>query len=157
MPGHRRGERGTTLMELMIAAVLATVVAMFLAALTSALAQQGASVEQGTSDLTQAQLARGRLLIDAKAATSIVCGASDTFNVTIGVAPSATLIEYRRTGSNLIRWNSSTDSNIIVALQLRDIVCTDLGADGVEVTMTFGTEANPMRLFVAAAEVSAGP
>ena len=147
-------ESGMTFVELVVAATLMGLFALFLAPAGQMQHALLDEIDARTSNFQSAQLVRTRFTADAVAATSAICVTGDRIGLNMGAAPSTT-VEYRIDGDRLIRWSLPPDKEFFVAGGLADLTCSSLGGEGLEVDVIFEDRPTPFTLHMMIAEVAA--
>ncbi len=147
------GQRGTTLVELVVASSLVALVGVFIAYASSGTSRDLHQVKGAGLAISEAQAARFRLLGDSKAASSLTCTSDTTYNLTLGEMPQITLVEYRLSDRKLIRWDSATSNEIVVATRVGGLECHDDGQGEISVNLRFGDAEPAFRLHMTATEV----
>jgi hypothetical protein len=142
-----------TLVELIVASTLLAIFSTYLygagETFNSVLAEQDARAIA----ITNAHVARARILADADAAVSASCLGTDGFSFITSVSPPK-VIEYRNDTEKLIRNMNipGHDTENPVADGLTDLTCTSLGTAGIEMNLGFGTSEHPLDVYVMVAE-----
>lgn len=136
-PSHRSNS-GHTLIEVMVASTLFVV---FIVGLYDASAQFFSllDVQTGRTDLLmEMNVARSRLISDARDVSSVTCVGSGVLELTtVGGGPPTT-IEYKSDGEHLVRWSSGENKDYYVADNVALVECDDLGGGNVTVKLVFG-------------------
>jgi hypothetical protein len=150
----REGERGHTLIEVVVASTLFVVFIAGLYGATGVLFSLLDIQRDRTETLLAMNVARARLVTDARGVSDIGCVGSGTLELsTTGGGPPRT-VEYSSDGVHLVRWASVDNKNYYVADGLSGINCQTLsGGAGVEVTMTFGEAPDQFALYVTLLEL----
>lgn len=137
--GRHRNERGTTLIEVMVAS---TIFVLFVAGMYSATGMFYSLVDiqrNRTDSLTAMNVSRSRIIADARGASSIACPGSGTVEFTTTGGGPPRIVEYTSDGDRLIRWESVDNKNYWVADGVSSLDCDLLsGNAGVEVAVMFG-------------------
>jgi len=152
--GLRNGESGHTLIEVVVASTLFVVFIAGLYGATGVLFSLLDIQRDRTDTLMAMNVARARLVADARGVSSIGCVGSDTLELsTTGGGPPWT-VEYSTDGVHLVRWASVDNKDYYVADALSGISCQTLsGGAGVEVAMTFGEAPDQFALYVTLLEL----
>jgi len=133
------GERGTTLIEVMVAS---TIFVLFVAGMYSATGMFYSLVDiqrNRTESLTAMNVARSRMIVDARGVASIACPGSDTLEFTTTGGGTPRTVEYTTDGEHLVRWASEDNKNYWVADGVSSLECDVLSGNvGVEVALMFG-------------------
>ena len=140
----RKSECGATLVELMVATVLFAVLGVLLLSAGVTTAEVLATQQARTAMATGANVARTRILGDARTATAAGCADASTFSITVGT----TLIEYSIANGNLVRWSLPPDLTSLVAEDVSGLGCTSYGTEGVLVDLDLGSAESPFHLYV---------
>lgn len=150
----RDGERGHTLIEVIVASTLFVVFIAGLYGATGVLFSLLDIQRDRTDTLLAMNVARARLVADARGVSSIGCIGSGTLELsTIGGGPPRT-VEYSSDGVHLVRWASVDNKDYYVADGLSGISCHTLSGDaGVEVAMTFGEAPDQFALYLTLLEL----
>jgi len=149
-------QSGLTFVELMVAATLMSLFALFLAPAGQTLHRMLEEVDGRTESYLGAQLAQVRFFSDAKAASSVDCVVGERVAMTL-TTPAGTLVEYRRDGDRFIRWAAPPDKDFLVTDGLAGLSCVSTGADALTVDLDFGGERNPLHLTMVVADVESVP
>ena len=137
--GIRTGECGRTLIETIIASTIAIFVVSVLAGYAGGFARDVGDLREATETLVEVQTARNRFMWEAAQAVNYMCSATDVFQVvTDGVIPPISTIEYKQTGGDLHRVNTTTGADLTIAKNLASINCAAAGGGELDVVMTFG-------------------
>ena len=150
----RDSERGHTLIEVIVASTLFVVFIAGLYGATGVLFSLLDIQRDRTDTLLAMNVARARLVADARGVSSIGCIGSGTLELsTTGGGPPQT-IEYSSDGVHLVRWASVDNKDYYVADGLSGISCQTLsGGAGVEVAMTFGEAPDQFALYMTLLEL----
>ena len=144
----RRSSSGHTLIEVMVASTLFVV---FIVGLYDASAQFFSllDVQTGrTNLLMEMNVARSRLIADARNVSSVTCVGSGVLELTtVGGGPPTT-IEYKSDGEHLVRWSSGENKDYYVADNVALVECDDLGSGNVTVKLVFGEAPDVFALHV---------
>ena len=139
----RRKNAGHTLIEVMVASTLFVV---FIAGLYNASGQFYALVDvqtERTDMLMEMNVARSRMIADARGVTTVACSAPGVLELTsVGG-----IVEYKSDGEHLVRWESTENKDYYVADHVATIECEPTGA-GVTVKLVFGDEPDVFALHV---------
>ncbi len=149
----RRPESGMTFLELMVAATLMGLFALFLAPAGQTLHETLDDVGTRTLQYEAAQILRARFGADARRASSMACIAGD--KVVLSTGAPATTLEYRLDGNRLIRWSMPPDKEFLVADGVTDFGCRSLGGDGLELDVTLSHSGTPLYVHLTVADLSA--
>lgn len=143
------GQCGTTLIEVMVAS---TIFVLFIAGMYSATAIFYSLVDiqhHRTDSLTAMNVARSRMIADARGASGVACSGSDTLEfTTTGGGPPQT-VEYTSDGEHLVRWESVSNKDYWVADGVGSLDC-DIrsGHAGIDVAVTFGSGDDRFALYL---------
>lgn len=150
----RKGERGHTLIEVIVSSTLFVVFIAGLYGATGVLFSLLDIQRDRTETLLAMNVVRARIVADARGVSSIGCVGSDTLELsTVGDGPPRT-VEYSSDGAHLVRWASVDNKDYYVADGLSGISCQTLsGGAGVEVSMTFGEAPDQFALYVTLLEL----
>lgn len=150
----RNGERGHTLIEVIVASTLFVVFIAGLYGATGVLFSLLDIQRDRTDTLMAMNVARARLVADARGVSSVGCVGSDTLELsTTGGGPPRT-VEYSSDGVHLVRWASVDNKDYYVADGLSGISCQTLsGGGGVELSITFGEAPDQFALYVTLLEL----
>jgi hypothetical protein len=133
----RRRDAGHTLIEVIVAG---TLFVAFIAGLYGASAQFYSLLDiqtDRTDVLTDMNVARSRLIADARGVTSVACAGSDVLELTTVAGGPVTTIEYKSDGTHLVRWDSAENKNYFVADHVPSVECDTIGG-GISVKLVFG-------------------
>jgi prepilin-type N-terminal cleavage/methylation domain-containing protein len=150
----RAKQRGHTLIEVIVAS---TIFVIFIAGLYGATGILFSLLDlqrDRTETLLAMNVARARLVADARGVSSATCVGAATLELsTTGGGPPQT-VEYSSDGSHLVRWASVDNKNYYVADGLGSISCQTLSdGAGVEVAMTFGEAPDQFALYMTLLEL----
>ncbi len=150
----RDSERGHTLIEVIVASTLFVVFIAGLYGATGVLFSLLDIQRDRTDTLLAMNVARARLVADARGVSSVGCIGSGTLELsTTGGGPPRT-VEYSSDGVHLVRWASVDNKDYYVADDLSGISCQTLsGGAGVEVAMTFGEAPDQFALYMTLLEL----
>ena len=148
----RPAERGASMMELVVASTIFSVV------MVSTFASSGSFSDTLKDQMTvqdqfiSANVTRMRILGDADSSTSASCPLPD--RLTLGMAtPPGAFIDYMVSQGKLYRYNSVPDHWSVLAEGTPSLTCNDLGTDGIYAGIELGTAELPYHLHV---RISAG-
>ena len=141
----RRTERGTTLVELMVASTLFSVVGLAIVSVGGDFSRTLAAQMEMEDTYTRSNVVRARLLGDAGASSVVDCIGSGDIAFTLD-DPGATSVEYYLDGNDLIRWSHPPDKETPVVDSVSAFECNDLGSDGVYVSLSLGNDDYPYHL-----------
>jgi len=137
--GHHTHERGTTLIEVMVAS---TIFVLFVAGMYSATGMFYSLVDiqrNRTDSLTAMNVSRSRIIADARGVSGIACPGSGTLELTTTGGGVPRTVEYTTDGTHLVRWASEDNKNYRVADGVSSLECDVLsGNAGIEVAVMFG-------------------
>jgi len=145
----RRGEAGYSLLELTVAAALASGFAIVLSSASISYFGFLNDLRARTDNLRSANMVRARMLSDAKSASDAVC--SDGTTLLLNTGGGLTQVEYTASAGNLLRWYSVTDRTVEIADRVSGLTCNSLG-DGLEVDLEMGSDQQPFHLYFHLAE-----
>jgi type II secretory pathway pseudopilin PulG len=149
-------ERGTSLIELLIATTLFSLVSVFMYSAASEVSALQLEQQTRTRAATNANVARARVLGDATTATSALCADASTLSLSIGLGP-ATLVEYYVSDGELVRWTLPPDKESLVAEDVAALDCFSFGSDGIAVDLDLGTADHPFHVFMRISDSGAVP
>ena len=143
-PRHaRRKNSGHTLIEVIVASTLFVV---FIAGLYDASGQFYALVDvqtERTDMLMEMNVARSRMIADARGVTTVACSAPGILELTsVGGT-----VEYKSDGEHLVRWESTENKDYYVADHVATVECDQTGA-GVSVKLVFGDDPDIFALHI---------
>jgi len=150
----RSGQRGHTLIEVVVASTLFVVFIAGLYGATGVLFSLLDIQRDRTDTLMAMNVARARLVADSRGVSSVGCIGSGTLELsTLGGGPPQT-VEYSSDGVHLVRWASAENKDYYVVDGLSGISCRTLsGGAGVELAMTFGEAPDQFALYVTLLEL----
>jgi len=90
-----------------------------------------------TDVLTDLNVARSRLIADARGVSSVACTSSDVLELTTIAGGPVTTVEYKSDGTHLVRWSSAENKNYYVADHVPSVACESTDG-GVSVKLVFG-------------------
>lgn len=136
-----RGQKGFSLVELLITSTLFALVLMAVMTSGSVFSQVLFEQNHRTLAASDANVVRTRILGDARVATSFLCADTATLSMDIGPGGS-TVVQYWVEDERLVRWTLPPDQTSLVAEDVATLSCTALGADDVSVAIALGAAQN---------------
>ncbi len=153
--GHRRAgssERGASLLELLIASTLFSLVLLsafsWSGSLSATLRDQYTIQDQ----FSAANVTRMRILGDADSSSSVYCHGADQLRLHLGTTPART-VTYETAGGKLLRSSTPGNRAAVLVDDIESLVCDDLGEDGIRVDIGLGSRQLPYHFHL---KVSAG-
>jgi len=148
----RRGEAGYTLLELMVASLLATAFALALSSAGIVYFGLLGDLQLRTDDARAVNVIRARMIADTRAASDAVCSDGETLLLTLDNGGATTQVEYTASGGKLLRWYSVPDRTVPLAEHITGLACTGLGDRGLELVLAMGGNAGASHLYLHIAE-----
>ena len=150
--GAGSSERGASLLELLIASTLFSLVLLsafsWSGSLSATLRDQYAIQDQ----FSAANITRMRILGDADSSSSVYCHGSDQLRLRLGTSPART-VTYETAGGKLLRSSTPGNRAAVLVDEIQSLVCDDLGNDGIRVDIGLGSQKLPYHFHL---RVSAG-
>ena len=150
--GAESSERGASLLELLIASTLFSLVLLsafgWSSSLSSTLRDQYTIQDQ----FSAANITRMRILGDADSSSSVYCHGSDRLRLHLGTTPART-VTYETAGGKLLRSSTPGNRAAVLVDDIQSLVCDDLGIDGIRVDIGMGSQELPYHFHL---RVSAG-
>jgi hypothetical protein len=148
-----RAQAGYSLLELTVAAALASGFAIVLSSASIGYLGFLGDLRSRTDNLRSANTIRARMLADTKNASEAVCSDGSTLLLTADSGGGPTQVEYTASAGNLLRWYSVSNRTVEVADRVGSLSCSSL-ARGLEVDLEMGNEQQPFHLYL---HLSEGP
>jgi hypothetical protein len=138
-PDTLRWQHGHTLIEVMVASTLFVLFVVGLYGATGVFFSLLDIQKSRTESLTSMNVARSRLIADARGVSTVSCAGSDTLSLTTEGGGPPLVVEYKASGKHLNRWISAENKDYRVVDRLVSLECDTLSDDaGVNVAMVFG-------------------
>jgi prepilin-type N-terminal cleavage/methylation domain-containing protein len=151
-PRRRSHEAGYTLLELIVASVLASTFAVAMSSVGTAYFKLIEDLRVRTDASRAVNVIRARMIADVKGASDAVCSDGKTLLLTLDDGGVLSQVEYTASAGKLLRWYSVPDRAVALAERVNVMTCTALGERGVELELAVGPIANPSHLYLHLAE-----
>jgi type II secretory pathway component PulJ len=153
---HTGSENGHTLIEVLVASTLFVLFIVGLYGTTSVFFSLLDIQQSRTESLMAMNVARARLIADARGVSTVACAGSDTLELRTTSGGPPQVIEYRSDGSHLVRWVSAEDKTYWVTDRVTALDCDSLGSSGVDVAMAVGTATDSFALHLSLLDLPPG-
>jgi len=151
-PRRRPQEAGYTLLELIVASLLASTFAVAMSSVGTVYFKLIEDLRVRTDDSRALNVIRARMIADVKGASEAVCSDGETLLLTLDKDGVVSQVEYTASGGKLLRWYSAPDRTVALAERVNAMTCTGLGERGLELELAVGPSAEPSRLYLHLAE-----
>jgi len=142
-----RGQRGATILEMVIAATLFAGMSVSICAAGATFSDVLAEQFEMQETYTSSNVTRMRFLGDADSSTAVSCAAMDRLSFTLGGSPGID-VEYYIDSGELVRWADPPDKTSLVASGAATLDCIEVGPDDVYAVVALGTTEHPYYLLV---------